>query len=548
VVDQIRAAGLTRHGLVRGHRAQTPDQVDGVIGQRAIPVRADRRLDGPAIGQSLPAYLPFIGHITKRSPSMRVLPARPAVDQNSMPPFAASGMQGEASVALRTRLAAAFFVALLAPALLGGAALAGAATALAPARDDVRIAHAVTAVRTAIAVECQRLDAAARALAAASAIQRTAFIVSPADAPVPWALCDAGPPPVPLPDGTHFGSLAARADVRGPDDALIGYAYAAQPIDDGFLSRLSAAAGASVSQPTPGTRPVASDPLLLAIAVPAAPSTSGLPVTVAASLAAVLLAGFLGWWLAGIATAPLQRMLGVVERAAAGDFAVRSRVGGADEAGRLAAGLDGLIGRMHQAQLLSVTDALTGLANRRHLTDVLRLEIERASRFGRTLGVLVLDLDLFKAVNDAYGHRAGDGVLVEFAARLRSAVREVDHAFRQGGEEFVVLLPETDTAGSLTVARRIGAAIRESNFAVRRRGSEDVHVRVTVSIGVAVYPRHGRTGTELLDSADEALYVAKAAGRDTCVLAGAPVPPVVPLVLAGGASGETTSPRPRPGG
>ena len=451
-------------------------------------------------------------------------------------------------MALRTRLAAAFFVALLAPALLGGAALASTATALAPASDDVRVAHAITAVRTALAVECHRLDAAARALAAASAIQRTAFTVSPANAPVPWALCGAGPPPVPLPADTRYGSLAARADVRGPDDVLIGYAYAAQPIDDRFLRRLSAAAGASVSQPAPGIDAVASDPLLLTITVPPASPSSGLPVTVAASLAGVLMAALLGWWLAGIATAPLQRMLGVVERAAAGDFAVRSRLGGWDEAGRLAAGLDGLIGRMHQAQLLSVTDALTGLANRRHLTDVLRLETERANRFGRTLGVLVLDLDLFKAVNDAYGHRAGDGVLVEFAARLRGAVREVDHAFRQGGEEFVVLLPETDIAGSLTVARRISAAIRESNFAVHRRGADDVHVRVTVSIGVAVYPRHGRTGTELLDAADEALYAAKAAGRDTCVLAGVPISPVMPLVLAGGASGETTSPRPRPGG
>jgi hypothetical protein len=265
-------------------------------------------------------------------------------------------------VTLRTRLAAAFFVALLAPALLGAAALASAAAAVAPARDDVRADHAIAALRTAIAVECHRLDAAARALAAASAIRGTAFTVSPSNAPEPWAVCGAGPAPVPLPSGTKYGSLAARADVRGANHALIGYAYAAQPIDDAFLSRLSIAAGAEVSPPTPGATVISGAPLAFAISVPPARTTSVLPVTVGASLVAVLLAVLFGWWLAGIATAPLQRMLGVVERAAAGDFAVRSRVGGWDEAGRLAAGLDGLLGRMHQAQLLSVTDALTGLA------------------------------------------------------------------------------------------------------------------------------------------------------------------------------------------
>ena len=96
----------------------------------------------------------------------------------------------------------------------------------------------------------------------------------------------------------------------------------------------------------------------------------------------------------------------------------------------------------------------------RHLTEQLRLEIERANRFGRALGVLALDLDHFKNVNDQYGHRAGDTVLIEMAGRLRRAVREVDLSFRRGGEEFVILLPETDIPGSLTAARRIGEAIR----------------------------------------------------------------------------------------
>jgi diguanylate cyclase (GGDEF)-like protein len=173
-------------------------------------------------------------------------------------------------------------------------------------------------------------------------------------------------------------------------------------------------------------------------------------------------------------------------------------------------------------QRLSITDPLTGMGNVRHLAERLRIEIERANRFGRALGVLALDLDHFKDVNDRYGHGAGDAVLVELAARLRRAVREVDLTFRRGGEEFVILLPETDIAGSLTAAGRIGTSVRETPFPVRRLATPQV--TITVSLGVAVFPRHARTGVDLLEAADQALYAAKEAGRDTFVLAGGPVP------------------------
>jgi diguanylate cyclase (GGDEF)-like protein len=178
--------------------------------------------------------------------------------------------------------------------------------------------------------------------------------------------------------------------------------------------------------------------------------------------------------------------------------------------------------RIHEeAQRLSLTDPLTGLWNYRYLRESLRREVERASRFGRTLTVLVLDLDHFKEVNDTYGHAAGDTVLGEFARRIRIGLREVDVAFRQGGEEFVVLLPETDAYGGAIVAERLGAAVRDQPVRVDGRGSghpEDVPV--TVSIGVAVYPEHGTTAQQVLDAADDALYVAKRAGRDTYRLAG----------------------------
>ena len=171
--------------------------------------------------------------------------------------------------------------------------------------------------------------------------------------------------------------------------------------------------------------------------------------------------------------------------------------------------------RLHEeAQRLSLTDPLTGLWNYRYLRESLRREVERASRFGRMLTVLVLDLDHFKDVNDTYGHAAGDAVLGEFARRIRVGLREVDVAFRQGGEEFVVLLPETDGYGGAIVAERLGAAVRDRPVAV-----DGVQIPVTVSVGVAVYPEHGENSPQVLAAADRALYAAKKAGRDTYRLA-----------------------------
>ena len=171
--------------------------------------------------------------------------------------------------------------------------------------------------------------------------------------------------------------------------------------------------------------------------------------------------------------------------------------------------------RLHEeAQRLSLTDPLTGLWNYRYLRESFRREVERASRFGRMLAVLVLDLDHFKDVNDTYGHAAGDAVLGEFARRIRIGLREVDVAFRQGGEEFVVLLPETDAYGGAIVAERLGAAVRAQPVAI-----DGVQVPISVSIGVAVFPEHGENSLQVLAAADRALYAAKNAGRDTYRLA-----------------------------
>ncbi|MEU2611353.1 diguanylate cyclase [Micromonospora sp. NPDC007271] len=181
--------------------------------------------------------------------------------------------------------------------------------------------------------------------------------------------------------------------------------------------------------------------------------------------------------------------------------------------------------RVHEeAQRLSLTDPLTGLWNYRYLRESIRREVERANRFGRMLSVLALDLDRFKDVNDTWGHAAGDAVLVEFARRVRGEIREVDLAFRQGGEEFVVLLPETDARGATIVAERLGAVVRGQPVPVDGHPGGPVRVPVTVSIGIAVYPDHAATGQQVLDAADDALYAAKAAGRDGYRLARAPDP------------------------
>jgi diguanylate cyclase (GGDEF)-like protein len=173
---------------------------------------------------------------------------------------------------------------------------------------------------------------------------------------------------------------------------------------------------------------------------------------------------------------------------------------------------------LHQeAQRLSITDGLTGLWNYRYFTMTVGKEIERSARFGRPLALLMLDLDLFKSVNDTYGHQRGDAVLVELAARVRAQVRDVDTVARYGGEEVVVILPETDEAGAAHAAERICDAVRRRPFGEPGQPP----VVITVSVGAAVFPAHGSTAGILLRRADEALYEAKAAGRDTWRLAAA---------------------------
>ena len=168
-------------------------------------------------------------------------------------------------------------------------------------------------------------------------------------------------------------------------------------------------------------------------------------------------------------------------------------------------------------RMQSVRDTLTGLYNRRYLNEVLEREVRRAARGQRHLAVLLLDVDSFKGLNDTYGHEAGDTFLRELGAFLHKRVREEDIACRYGGDEFVILLAET----SLEAAKRRARQLREGikTLTIPHRGQ--YITPPTISLGVALYPDHGTSADELIRAADDALYKAKARGRDCTVVSGA---------------------------
>ncbi len=158
---------------------------------------------------------------------------------------------------------------------------------------------------------------------------------------------------------------------------------------------------------------------------------------------------------------------------------------------------------------LATHDALTELYNRRHFLDLLDKEIARAERHRRPLALGILDVDLFKRINDDYGHIAGDGVLRQIAEILREHVRGEDVAARIGGEEFAILLPEVSPVAALAFAERLREAIAVASFAPGGQPQQ-----MTVSIGLADLAPSRHTRSALLRAADEALYAAKDAGRN----------------------------------
>jgi diguanylate cyclase (GGDEF)-like protein len=188
--------------------------------------------------------------------------------------------------------------------------------------------------------------------------------------------------------------------------------------------------------------------------------------------------------------------------------------------------------RLHQrADEMSYTDVLTGLPNRRRLETDLGAEVARSVRYARPLAVIMLDVDHFKIFNDTHGHQVGDEILAEVSHSLAATLRETDTAYRYGGEEFCVLLRETDPTAAAAVAERL-----RTHIADRFAGTNGIRA-VTASLGVASLPDDGNDAASLIQAADRALYAAKAAGRN-CVVQASDLPPNtatrVRAVLIGG--------------
>jgi diguanylate cyclase (GGDEF)-like protein len=169
---------------------------------------------------------------------------------------------------------------------------------------------------------------------------------------------------------------------------------------------------------------------------------------------------------------------------------------------------------LHNLHTQAVTDPLTRLVNRRYLAEFLPRELIRTQRTGNSLAVLMIDLDHFKRINDTFGHDAGDLVLTHVASLLMAHIRGSDIACRYGGEEFVLVLPDTTLEGAHRRAEEIRAAVQALNL----RHQDNALDPVTVSIGLALYPEHAAGPEALIRIADEALYEAKAGGRNRVVM------------------------------
>ena len=182
-----------------------------------------------------------------------------------------------------------------------------------------------------------------------------------------------------------------------------------------------------------------------------------------------------------------------------------------------AAALDSAL-LLKRAEALSVTDDLTHLFNSRYLNAMLHKETKRASRSGRPLSLLFIDLDGFKSVNDTHGHLSGSRALVEAAAVIKGSARETDVVARFGGDEFAVVLPDTGGEGAFAVGERVRERIAAHNFLAR----DGLDIRLTASVGLATLPDVAASAEELMAAADKAMYGVKDSGKNGIQAARAP--------------------------
>jgi diguanylate cyclase (GGDEF)-like protein len=163
-----------------------------------------------------------------------------------------------------------------------------------------------------------------------------------------------------------------------------------------------------------------------------------------------------------------------------------------------------------ETRRLAITDGLTGLYNRRYFYRHLSIEIARSKRYKTPFSLMMFDIDNFKEINDSYGHQAGDDVLMRLADVLRVQSRETDIIVRYGGEEFLIILPNTSEDEAFALANRIKNIVRKRNFSTEK----DNGIYITLSGGIASYPKHAIEEKTLLNAADNALYCAKASGKN----------------------------------
>jgi diguanylate cyclase (GGDEF)-like protein len=181
--------------------------------------------------------------------------------------------------------------------------------------------------------------------------------------------------------------------------------------------------------------------------------------------------------------------------------------------------------RIHE---LTITDDCTTLYNARHMGVILDTEIYRSQRYNYEFSLVFIDLDHFKQVNDTHGHLMGSRLLAEIGNAMKSHCRLIDFAFRYGGDEFVLLLPQTSKENALNVARRLHQLIRDSVWL----SAEGLNVRLTSSVGVASYPIDSRSKEGLLHLADEAMYLVKNTNRDSVAAANIGILPPLPAASA----------------
>ncbi len=207
---------------------------------------------------------------------------------------------------------------------------------------------------------------------------------------------------------------------------------------------------------------------------------------------------------------PLQIIEKGAEQFGHGDFSHRIEIEPRNELGKLAVTFNSMADKLEE---IATRDGLTGLLNKKAILQVLDSELMRARRHDSTLSLMMLDLDYFKNINDTYGHQAGDTVLVTATELIDKHVRGIDHVGRYGGEEIVIVLPDTSETESVEIAERIRRSLASTQIVV----SEFNFVSVTVSIGIAIFPMDGADKDALLNNADQAMYHAKAEGRNRVI-------------------------------